>query len=102
MGIEETIRKILMDIEKLKEPESQSDVLDEIQLISLNHSLAVKLTIQKTDVHKFTQPMSSTAERMTKQESSPVHVLSVTMSQSEQSSGTFLVGTARVGYSEVA
>ena len=102
MGIEETIRKILMDIEKLKEPESQSDVLDEIQLISLDHSLAVKLTIQKTDVHEFIQAMASTAERRSKKESSPLHVLSVIMSRIEQESGTFLVGTAKVGYSEAA
>jgi len=82
MGVDSIIKEILRDVEKLKEAGTSSEIIDEITVFTIPPTLDISGTVR--GVNEF----------------SINPVVSPVLSDVEQATGSFLVGTARVGFSD--
>ncbi len=86
MDLNTLIKEILRDLEKIKESTTTSETIDEITLFSYSIFSSVSMTLKT--VNEF--------------EISPVLSLVVDDPPVAQNTGSFLVGVARVGFSDAA
>lgn len=86
MNLDVLIKEILRDLEKIKESDTTSEIIDEITLFSL--------TILST--------ISMTSKTINEFDIAPVLTSVVDDPPAAQNTGSFLVGTARVGFSDAA
>ena len=82
MGVDSIIKEILRDVEKLKEAGTSSEIIDEITVFTIPPTLDISGTVR--GVNEF--------------DISPA--IYPVISDVEQATGSFLVGTARVGFSD--
>lgn len=83
MGVDSIIKEILRDVEKLKEAGTSSEIIDEITVFTIPPTLSISGTVR--GINEFTI--------------SPA--ISPVLSDVEQATGSFLVGSARCNFSDV-
>ncbi len=85
MNLDTLIKEILRDLEKIKESNITSESIDEITLFSLTILNSISMTLKTVNEFGVTPTISSAVD------DPPV----------AQNTGTFLVGVARCGFSDV-
>ena len=82
MGVDSIIKEILRDVEKLKEAGTSSEIIDEITVFTIPPTMNISGTVRGVNEFSISPAIS------------PV------LSDVEQATGSFLVGTALVGFSD--
>ena len=99
MGVDSIIKEILRDVEKLKEAGTSSEIIDEITVFTIPPTLDISGTVR--GVNEFSiSPVVSPVISTVKNQFAISPAISPVLGSVEQATGSFLVGTAQVGFSD--
>ena len=99
MGMDWIIKEILRDVEKLKEAGTLSEIIDEITVFTIPPMLDISGTVR--GVNEFSiSPAISPVISTDKNQFAISPAVAPVLSNIEQATGSFLVGTALVGFSD--
>jgi len=97
--VDSIIKEILRDVEKLKEAGTSSEIIDEITVFTIPPTMNISGTIR--GVNEFAiSPAISPVISTPKNQFAISPAISPVLSDVEQATGSFLVGTARVEFSD--
>lgn len=103
MSLDYVIKDILRDIEKLKEISTGSEILDEIMVFTIPATVTISGAVRSVSGTEFAiNPTISPEISTDKNQFAAAPSIAPVMTSTAQDTGTFLVGTARVGFSDAS